>query len=747
MAILFLKDWNYYPTARPNLETSNQSFFEVARMYRDMGIQNHAFPLALVNQTLKDIDPFDPRISKENQLKIALECKINPWYYFREIARVPGDSGDDAIPLRANRGNIALFWSFFNHITTYLIQIRQTGKSLSLDELLTYLLNIRCQSTTINLLTKDEKLRIENITRMKRIDEELPFYLRQRTANDPNNTEFIGIGSLRNRLIAHLPQASPKAANNIGRGFTSPILVVDESPFQVNIDISVPAAAAAGTAARDRAKKNNEPYGTIFTTTTGKKDEKSGKFIYDQVDKAMPWTEAIFDCKNEIELEQTVTTNSRGKDYAVNITMNHIQLGYSDEWLVRAIKNTIGITPDQADRDYFNRWTSGTSSNPLPTEVLETIKKSEKEPQYNEISTVGSYILRWFIKEDKIYPTMLNDDFVMTVDSSDASGGDDISLLITSIKSGEVVASGTYNETNLITFAEWLAQLLSKFPRLTAMIERRSSGVAIIDYLLMILPSRGLDPFKRIFNWGVNNKEENEELYKVIEIPMSRRPSNFYTVNKKLFGFATSATGVTSRSELYSTTLMSAAKHTGDVVKDKRTIDQILSLIQKDGRVDHPPGEHDDMVIAWLLGHWFLTKGKNLQFYGIDSSMILLHRKESSIQQHTNKFDYQQQIQLRKEFEELANKLKEERNIFIAEKYENQLRYLASKIVLQQTEKLSVEDLIKATREDKAKHAASRRNDFIYNQGYKQNDRMVIDNSQMTKYTVNGFNDPTVSYY
>ena len=99
-----------------------------------MGVHNHAFLLALHDRTLVGVDPFDyENLSHEKIVRIATECRVNPWYFFREVVRVPAGSGDEACMLEANRGNIALFWYFFNHVTTFLIQIRQTGKSLNSD--------------------------------------------------------------------------------------------------------------------------------------------------------------------------------------------------------------------------------------------------------------------------------------------------------------------------------------------------------------------------------------------------------------------------------------------------------------------------------------------------------------------------------------------------------------------------------------------------------------------------------------
>ncbi len=602
--ILFLDDWKKYPGAIADVDTKNRSWYELARLYHYMGIKNHMFPLALVNKKLKGIDPFDEDLPLMTQAAIAYECKINHWYYFREVARVPAGSGESASPLLANRGNVALFWMFFNHVTTFLIQIRQTGKSVSVDELATYLLNIRCRSTDINLLTKDDQLRAKNIKRLKDIDVELPPYLKQRTKADANNTEIITIKSLGNTFTTHVPQASPKAADKVGRGLTSPIFFVDESPFQVNAQISISAALAAGNDARDRAARNDEPYGTIFTTTAGKKDTKEGAYIYRLKSDSAPFTERFFDVKDVTELESVIRKSSRTSKgagsksgrgaFRVDITMNHKQLGKTDEWLYRKIEENVSDDEEQIDRDLFNRWTSGGLTSPLSIERMETIRGSEREPNYVEISK-QCYTTNWFIPENQIENQLKSGPHILSMDTSDASGGDDISLRLIDASDGRLIASGNYNETNIITFSLWVADWFIRFRSIIGIIERRSTGVAVLDQLLLILPAAGIDPFKCLFNRAVNDAEEDKDRFAEINQSFNMRSPDIYVKYKKCFGFATSGSGITSRSELYSTTLQAAAKQVGDVVYDKATIDQILSLLIKNGRVDHPAGEHDDM--------------------------------------------------------------------------------------------------------------------------------------------------------
>ena len=699
--VLYLEDWLRYPSAKPNYDTKNESYLKLAGSYYAMGIKNYAFMLALHDQSLKDVDPFSPFLTELEMVKIAIECKINPWYYFREIAKVPARSGSDAVPLLANRGNIALYWCFFNHVMTYLVQIRQTGKSISTDVLDSYLLNIRCRGTTINLLTKDDALRSENIQRLKDIIDEMPFYLKQRSKKDLDNTELINISSLGNWYKAHLPQKAKKFALNTGRGMSSPIFRVDEGPFQANIEISLPAALAAGVAMRNKARANNEPYGTTLTTTAGKKDDPDGRYFYQQICAAAEWTEKFFDAKDAAELEVMIRAVSRGLkekmrvgdevirgEFAVNITMNHRQLGYDDAWLLTALEETKSVG-DAADRDFFNRWTSGSLSSPLTIQQMETIRGSQKEPMYVEDCKIGSFRVpcRWYIPRDSIEMYMAKNSSILSADTSDGGGGDDISLSLTDVKTGMLIASFNVNRINLLAFSEWVCERwIIQSPNVTLIPERKSSAIALIDHLLLILPDRGIDPFKRIFNRIVNEPDENKTAFEEIKLPLSRRPHDIYVRYKKAFGWATSGGGMTSRSDLYSTTLMSAARNCGHMVNDKTTIDQILSLETRNGRVDHAPGEHDDAVIGWLLGHWMLTKAKNLVYYGIQVTDILSRNRGGSENGGVLTKEQRDQILYRDKIKDLLGKLEQEQNEIISMKIENELRFYNSKLIIEENE-------------------------------------------------------------
>lgn len=702
--ILYSQDWAKYPSAIIDTKTKNVSWLRLASVYRSMGVKNHAFILALVNPQLQGIDPYDPFLTMEQMAMIALECKINPWYFFREVARVPGTGTDEAGMFEANRGLIAAYWLFFNHIMFLWIMIRQTGKSFGIDMLMNLLLNIICINTKINLLTKDDTLRRANIQRLKDQAIELPRYLQQKGPTDLNNTEEISINSMGNRYSTHVPQASPKAAEKVGRGLTTSIFHIDEPPFQQHISIALPAALAAMGAAVDKSKAAGAPYGVILTTTAAKKDDRDGKYVYKLLQEAAVWTEKFFDCANLEELEAMIKANSRGGVIRVNLTMSHRQVGKSDEWLIRKLNDAIQ-DPEQANRDFFNMWTSGTETSPIPTHLLERIVGSLREVAFAEVAQVGAYITRWYIGEDEIQYRMANSKFILGMDTSEASGRDDISLVLMDAYTLDVVAAGNYNETNLIVFSKWVASFLVRFPNVTAIIERRSTGQMLLDYLLLALPEVGIDPFKRLFNMGVQEYREDEERWLEIKEPMHRRDPTLYTRFKKLFGFATSGSGITSRTALYSQTLAMATTRGPDRVYDKQTIDQIAGLITKKGRIDHPDGEHDDMVIGWLLCFWLITKGVNLGFYGLDSRLLAQNAVARSSTDPYENAILDQQRQLRIDIEALTEGLAKERDEYVSMRIEQQIRALMTNVVVEENEILSVDELIRTAKEKKRNRA------------------------------------------
>lgn len=673
--ILFNNDWTRFASARPDFDTTNESFLRLVALYGEMGVKNRFFPLALINPALKGVDPHCGILSDQTKIDIGLECRWNMWYFLREVVRIPPVAGPNPISYKANRGNIATTWAFLNSIDIALIQPRQTGKSVSTDCIMLWLLFIGAGNSIINMITKDDTLRKKNVERIKKLRDLLPAYLVPLTREDSDNQFEVTCKYHQNFYTTGVAQSSESAANNLGRGLTAPIAHIDEGPFISHIGTTLPAALAAATTAREEAKKYGRPYGNIFTTTAGKKDDRDGRFMYDMIVGGATWTELFFDCVDREALVAMVRANCGGRKLIINATFSHRQLGYTDEWLYEAMSQASSFG-DAADRDFFNVWTSGTQSSPLTPALNEKIRDSVVEIKHTEI-TKELYVIRWYLDERELAAAKLNDHFILGLDTSEAVGRDAIAGVILSVKDMSVVGAFTVNETNLIRFSNALAELMVKYPNMTVVPEKKSTGQMIVDSLLLTLPKYGIDPYRRIFNRIVEESSERQELFKEIQRP-GMRTENFMDATKKYFGFNTTAE---SRNILYSTVLQNAAKKGGHLVRDKVLSNEIRALVVKRGRIDHDASGHDDTVIAWLLANWFLQLGTNLSWYGIDPNMVMSAVSDNSrVLTPMEIRERQTQKDFRTEMDELYSRLGEAQDTFTIARLEARLKFLSSRI-------------------------------------------------------------------
>lgn len=673
--ILFRGDWNRFPKAIADTKTTNRSFIEFSALLKHIGVQNHLFPLALMQPELQGVDPFDLTLTDEQMLKIKMECTWNPWYFIRECMRVPPAAGDIPVQLQANRALISMWWSFLNHIDVFLEMPRQTGKSLGADGISVWYQCFGARNSRSNLFTKGDLFK-EHIARLKKLRALLPDYLIHKTKKDTDNQKEFTNYSQGNRLVVYIPQKDEDAANNLGRGLTVPHNHVDEIAFLKNVHISLGVMLAGGGAAREEAARNNLPYGNLFTTTAGELDTPEGAYAYDLKNDGAEWNDFFYDCSNSKELYEVVRKSCRNKDaILINATFNHRQLGKTDEWLRRKIAES-RQTGEAVRRDFFNEWTSGNARNPLAKDILRKIHENVISPLYLEIDKNDHYSIRWYVSEAEVQAGLPGREVVMGMDTSNAVGRDNITGVIVDTSTLEVVGAWTVNDSNLSVFAHWLAKFFVRFRKLTMIPEAKSTWIGILDILLLLLPTYGIDPAERIYSTLVDAKDESDADRRRYRDYESDRDN--YRHFRKYFGFPTSAT---LRSLIYGTVLQEAAKKTASNIRDSKLQGEIARLVERRGRIDHDASGHDDHVISWLMCHWFLTYAKNLDHYGITVANVKRKAYES---EHQMTWDeqrrYEARVGIKEEIAEIVEALKTERIHHEKVKLQNKLDLLLSKI-------------------------------------------------------------------
>lgn len=616
-----------YPRAIPDVRTGNETFVQITALYKAMGIKNHAWPLFLMQPELSGVDPHDEKnLDDLTRSKIILETKYNLWYYLREVARIPQDGTPVPTKYLANRANMALSWAFMCNIDIVIIMPRQCGKSVGTDTIMLWIMDIAGENTNIQLLTKDIKLRIKNIKRIKLQRSKLPSYMVSITNKDADNTEVITNVTLNNTYTTAVGRSDKDAAENVGRGLTSAILQADEPPYTPNIHIALPIALASGTKAREIAKQNGTFYCNIFTTTAGKLDTLEGAYCYEMYSAGAWWNEKYLDAENRNHLANMMKKNMSGERLLFNGTFSHLQIGKSNEWLKDAMVNA-GGSKESLERDFMNVWSSGGVSSPLPVDVLNAIRLAGNPAKYIE-TTSDDYMVKWHFPEREIANILSNEFVSIGLDTSNASGSDANGVVFTRLRDMKVIGVAEINEANNQAFALWIAGLLITFKNIVLIFENKSSGMTICDIIVTQLIIFGINPFLRIFNRVIDEIDDpkydkDREAIKNSEgIDM-----RMYIKYKRLFGFMT--TGPT-RSMLYGTVFRRACFSAGHMISDETLSKQLRELVEINQRIDHVPGGHDDTVIAWLLTHWFATHANNLYIYGIPKGLVYAQVVENS---------------------------------------------------------------------------------------------------------------------
>ena len=697
--ILFQRDWKEKGAA-PDYETKNESFLRMAMMYEAMGVKNCVWPLALYDKDLVGINPHDPGLDAHYRRKIAVESKRNFIYFLREIARDPKGSVADPVMFEANRGSLAATWTFFNILVVTLIMIRQTGKTFWVQWLVTWLKELGLTNSEITYYAQNQTLIGRASENIKLMEAAMPPYLMMRDKRERANSEVMMTAVLGNSVKFYVANRSKALADILGRGMTAPICICDEFAYCANNRISLGVMLSAAQAARELARRKGEIYGTVYTTTTGKRDTDEGRYAYEHVMNSAVFDEGLFDCRDRAHLEEVVRKMSpKGRPH-VNITLNHRQLDKDDDWLRNRLEDAAqdpDQDPVQIKADYLNEWPTGSTESPFTQEQLDEISASEMIKYFLSIEEPENYALRWYYSEEE-RTLRLQEPHILSIDPSEAVGQDGIGIVLRRVKTGEIAMAADINEALIQHFSRWLGTFLVKHEKVTLIVESKSSGRAILDYLLVFLPSVGIDPFKRIFNQVVQRAEEFPDRFEEIKGALSS-PEVFLKY-KKYFGFGTSASGTTSRTDLYSRTLMEATRYTASMVRDRKLILEFRGLEIRGGRVDHQAGQHDDIVIAALLSYWLMASGRNLYYYGIDPRDVLCENKiRMKVLEDTSPYDEYRNEHARADVERITKQMAETDDEFFARRLENELQFAISKLSESDQGLVSFDNIVKQIRE------------------------------------------------
>lgn len=693
--ILRQADWGRYPGAIVDDKTPNKSFLRFASLLEQLGVKHNYLHLALHNPALAGINPRDPDLPVQIQLDMVEECTVNPWYYFREMLRVPADGTADGYPFRIDRGNFAMYWSFFNNIDVAVEFLRQHGKTIGICGLESWLIRFLQNSRTIHV-TRGPILREETIATLKRMRDGLPPWLWPVHPDDPDNKESFACLHRGNKLITAIGQNDPAAANGVGRGLTAGRLIDDEGPFTNNIHHILPAAFGSGGAARRINEAEGVPYGNVIATTPGDLAMPEGAYMYNLMTSGITWDERYIDIPTRDRLREMIMRGSTAKQprQIFYVKLNHRQLGTTDEELATMISIAAG-SPDQILRDYGGTWTTGGFNKPYTVDDAKRMTNSRMTPTWKEIRDYR--VIDWYYQAGEI-DSKMQETHVIGLDTSEAVGRDAIAMVLTNGTTGELAAKLTVNETNVIGFAVWLAHFMLKYEKTVLIVERRSTGSSVIDAILLVLQEKVKNLHRRLYVRITQDHDRTSELLQEFRRGPMGSAERFWAKFRVYAGFSTDGD---KRKKLYGEVFSAAMRLCAHTMRAGELIDQILALVERKGRIDHAASGHDDLVIAWLLTMWLLIYGKNLDAYGLSNHRLMV--RNHGIQNGRNGIDEDEEERLMEEeaeqqklvseIEDVSKRIYETRCPVTQTQLRNRLHHLSNQLKTELIDVASMEGL------------------------------------------------------
>lgn len=457
-----------------HMSTTNKSFLEMHKYLEDSGIQNNKFMLALLDPDLASIDPYDPNLSRQMKTKVLRECLYNPWYFFREIVRIPDSGQASGVKFELSRGNLALLFCLMMNLNSFLELPRQCGKTISSLCWYLYLFNFGTANAEMSFLNKkldDSKL---NLQRLREIRDLLPSYLKMDQAFAPDGSRVKGknnVETLQHPVNSNKVRTVPSARNKVAaaslmRGRTTPIIYIDEYGFIPYNSIIYTNMVPAFNTASQNAKRNGSPYGMLITTTPGMLTTDEGVEAFTLKESATPFSERWYDLTKE-QIYDIVGSNTNSN--FVYIKYTYPQLGKSEEWF-RNICILMRKDWDGIRREVLLEWSNSTENSPFRAEDLDTIKGLLRQP-INTVLLLNKYELKIYEKMNLKYPSLIG------VDVSGGYQRDSSAITVVDSFSTRVTAELNSNFISTPELARIIYEIVSKWlPNAVVNIER--NGVA-----------------------------------------------------------------------------------------------------------------------------------------------------------------------------------------------------------------------------------------------------------------------------
>lgn len=590
--------------AKPDFGTKNESFVQVFKDLKRLGVKRNTFHLALFDDELRGVDPYSPILPLEVKIRIQLECIINPWYWLREICRIPQDGKPIVVgggsPFLLDRNSVATWYLFLNGIDHYASKPRQCGKTQDALAKFNYAYHFGSAASTMLFFNKDAGMSRTNLYRLKCQRDMMPTYLQMRIGFGEDGKlvkETDNVTTMRNPINMNIIKTQPKAnssdmATKLGRGDTASLHYYDEFDFEPFNTTILDSSVFSYSEASKNAKANGALYCRVFTSTPGDADSRDGKTANEYISKMLPWKEKYFDMDIN-ELRKVVTSKAYNSVVFVEHTWK--QLKKSMEWYETQC-NRVGYKQEIILREIELQRISGSSNSPFSRETLIYLKNNTREPKQEiDISPTLSPIL-FYENINPEYP------YIFSLDPAQGLAEDRSAFTLINPYTQKIAAEFRSPYIPFPALLRMVVRFLDEYAPRSMIVVENNRGHELLQML---------EETKYKFQvWYDQDKLGSLEVERYNKYGVQQRDAMI----RKAAGFSTTSK---TRPMLFNI-LNNFIEERIDDLYSKYINEEISQLVRKaNGRIEHGDGQHDDTLFSYLIGLCVYYNATNLEDYGI----------------------------------------------------------------------------------------------------------------------------------
>lgn len=599
--------------------TKNKAFINVHLLLKQLGVKNNNEHLQLFHQELLGIDPHDPTLPDFIKNLIMEECKVNVWYFLREVVRIP--TGESMTYFDLNIASFTTAWLLCRRQNIFYELGRQIGKTFLLTTFLAWIMLFGGRKNVVKNIHHTKQSAIDNLNKVKETLNNLPPWMRlhlkewdikidKKTGNETRRLKNIlttsdNAGSLKVKLfdniIANVIVGGTKdSANRAGRGATANIYFIDEISHIKNNMIAFGSLQQSTTTAKIKAKKAGNLYGIWLLGTPGDLKTPHGKWMLNKIkNEYMPFTYKDLFLLDYTSYQLEDYINKRSISNFWHVKYDWDTLGFSDDWFFE--KNRNEEVPSIRSESLLH-WEESTDNSPFTRGQLASIESKSKLIdvevfELDDFNTISIYPKEGEMKdslENFFAFNKFNDGILIGIDVANGTGNDSSTMVFVDAKTLRVIATYKNNLINTDDFSILIIYLLEnifmKYDIKVAIgVERNNSGTSVIAKV---------KKYPHLLKYFI--------AYPVSEAKMKdlSKPADFdYFINNMNVRADIGLTVVDRIRTLFTDSLLFSlvSKHTSvycvpDIAKELKGLIKVKRLSKT--RIEHSPDTHDDLIFG-----------------------------------------------------------------------------------------------------------------------------------------------------